>query len=465
MKTHPSRQFAGLCLLVSALSAHGQSAAWWSAYKQQHGLPPGLIYNDWCAQGCPQGSAPAATVNPQQQMMMNTANAVGQQIGQQIGQQLGNWLFGGGNNNNSGPSQAELEAQRQQQEAALQQAEQQRQQQRIQELARRFNMATQMRAGWDGREQAMSSELTGVFDQPVSGSTDFFGSSGGVNPAGLNALNNDTSVVDLRDDARLGLPAIDTPPSAPATADATAAADPDGAVVLSSDTVDPNFLAAEQTRAAQTTAYNDSLWRWNEMPATSGPNTGGGTIQALQNQAAGWANEKLKAIGWDQAQPYLSELPGYSVFKYAKGALKTAQGDYNVLNGQASKILLMDEENITQAADALGHNNGDDIGMADKVMENFQRRADQSQDAYLKLAGDKAGAGLSSRMTADGLLGKGPYGTAFGEHSMFFPDTTPDKAWQKPLVVPLATTQAQLGYSPWSQQQYHVNLNEVGYGF
>ena len=51
---------------------------------------------------------------------------------------------------------------------------------------------------WDGRDQAMSQELSGVSDVPIGPQTPFFGSGGPVGASNSDPLSDDTSVVDLR---------------------------------------------------------------------------------------------------------------------------------------------------------------------------------------------------------------------------------------------------------------------------
>lgn len=186
---------AAICLVVAfyIYPAAGQSGAEWNTYKQQNGIAMHWTYNDWVNAGMPhdgQSGSPSGIPSGgnsfqqmQQQIMLQGASAVGQALGQSLGEML----FG------SPEDQARQQAQEQARQAELaRQAEAERQAAEQARLAR-VAIAAKLRNSWNASDEAMSQQLSGVFDIPLGKSV-----SRSKNQAAIDGAFDDTSIVDLR---------------------------------------------------------------------------------------------------------------------------------------------------------------------------------------------------------------------------------------------------------------------------
>lgn len=385
----------GIAIALSVFSAAGQSGAEWTAYKQQNGIAPGWTYNEWVAAGCPrntQSASPGGGMNPGQQMLNQAAS----QVGQQIGKSIGDWLFG----NNSGPSQADIQAAQ-----AAQQAEQARQAELTRQAAEearlgRIANSTKLRTMWNANDEAMSEQLSGVFDTPGRSSTPRSGTGGSLggnpddalldktsvvdlrgggtgtqffgegNSSGMELDSNDTSLVDLRGTSSGGPRGLQ-----PIVISRDSSVVSVGGVGIQMGTVDPNFLAAQQSRAQQTPSY--AQMRWNTPPMASDQANSMDRLNVLRIQVGTWGKNYLLDKAMEKALSSWSALS--STLRNSKGEADSLS---ELFYGQASKNFSLFANSAMESVEINATPGSDGRAYADSLFQQFEERGRNQQHDY-----------------------------------------------------------------------------------
>ena len=307
-----------------------------------------------------------------QQMMMAGAQFVGQQIGQALGQAL----FGPNNGQNS-----QLEAEQARQAEAL------RQQQIAAEHQARIARAAELRVNWDQRDANLSNELADVLSTPGPKSTAFFGLGGGADPSAV--LNEPASGNGPDPFDSAGPVAV---PDAGGAGDSSVVVldDPSGTPALS-----PEFLAAQQQRAADTAAYEMSLSSWRRTalvavpPSSTGPDWQGPLAEKLKAYGISRAIAEAKgSSAYANLTKSLEYLPGYGWMVKAKNAYDYAsnlhgQFDaiYHPLQTQANRTLSVAMDGMSNATYALAS----PATSGSTFLEDYNQRVEAQGGEYEKL--------------------------------------------------------------------------------
>jgi len=342
----------------------------------------------------------------------------------QVTQGVMNWLM----SPPSGPSAAEIEAQRQREEAARQEAIRQEQLRLERERLVRVKQAGDLKNEWDNRDAQLTESLGGVFDVVRHRNTPTFGQRDNarldpepapvvISPAPIGV--NDAATVNLGGAGLSASPALLSPPIS----------------------LMPTYQNLPLPLPVPSSGSSDELKAWLKDKS----------IEAAREGASDYVHEFEKkhwfagyyiARVWDGANTtydYVSDLRE----QYHEMADK-----FQAVHADARQTIFGD---ISLAAANLGSQHTDDAGLSDRVDEHFKHEARSFQDAALDLAEKRIKRELKARWDRDALI------------AGYDPSDTAEKPWEQPRVVPLETTKAQLGYSPWSQQQYHIYLGEAGY--
>jgi hypothetical protein len=307
-----------------------------------------------------------------QQMMMAGAQFVGQQIGQALGQAL----FGSNNGQNS-----QLEAEQARQAEAI------RQQQIAAEHQARIERAAELRSVWDQRDANLSNELADVLTTPGPKSTAFFGLGGGADPSAV--LNDPASGAGPDPFDSAGPVAV---PDAGGAGDSSAVVldDPSGTPALS-----PEFLAAQQQRAADTAAYEMSLSSWQRTslvaapPSPTGPDWRGPLAEKIESYGISRAIAEVKgSSAYTNLTKSLEYLPGYGWMVKAKNAYDYAsnlhgQFDalYHPLETQANRTLNVAMDGMSDATYALAS----PTTSGSAFLEDYNQRVEAQGGEYEKL--------------------------------------------------------------------------------
>gem|GEM_PF-7011881 len=361
-----------------------------------------------------------------QQQAQQMRMAAAQMVGQQLGQMLADSLFG--SKSNQGAAQAAAAARQaaiiqQQQIAAARQA--------------RIEHAAALRTDWDRRDAQMSDDLAEVFNAPISGSSALFGASG-PDAASVQA--------ELASDSTSLVIPLDT--SVPLAPPATPTANSDPSVVVLDDSkplaLAPEFLAAQQQRAAQTMAFNDSLSPWARTPAAAAPVP----RSALYDRNA--LAEKVDDFAIDQAIEHLSEaakhMPGYGWVgqaKYAYALHEQYEALRNPFQTQNDRTLALLMRGMTDATDQLAseHLGGEDL--ANNYFAEIQREGGRYGDMTQSLIKKQIRWGLSESTDRDVDIMSG--------------SSEPSR-----VRAVRGEPNSYIRVNIW-QQQSGANLNEIGY--
>jgi hypothetical protein len=230
-----------------------------------------------------------------QQLMMAGAQMAGQIAGQLLAQALFN---------PGADQQAQQAALQQQQElAALHQAQ--------------VTHAAQMRSEWDQRDAGMSDDLASVFSSPGPKSTAFFGVGGGPDSSSILSEPAPSTSTDFFDSA--GSVAVSDP-----------APTPDSSVVVidspsAAPALAPEFLAAQQVRAVQTSAFNDGLSSWGRVSVSAPPVPAADWRGMVADQFTSYGisfaiNEVKGSAAYANMMNSLQYVPGYEWAGKAKSA-------------------------------------------------------------------------------------------------------------------------------------------------
>lgn len=342
---------------------------------------------------------PTGNFTPQQQLMLQGASIFGQMLGNELGKAL------------RGPSAEEVEAQRLQQEEAARRAAELERQRQEQQKALRIATAASLRVNWDGRDRAMSQELSGVFDLPVGGSTPFFGAGGTISGDLSELLQDDTSTVDLRDTAAGGSPNTEELGTASIGIPSDSTAVSISGAGIQMGTVDSNFFNSQKVRAQETQAFSEQQWRWNSMPALPrrAP-TSAEQIAEWQAKARGYVYDKVRdsvsAELKSQLEDYAKKIPGYDTLEYFKGLNETREKLMKGLEDPYGRILEQDFATANRAVVVLGSGNLGDDGLIDRNQEELERQAKSVKDSAYSMAKDAALDGYKDRRDLDEELEK-----------------------------------------------------------
>lgn len=323
-----------------------------------------------------------------QQQMQQLRLATAQMVGQQIGQMLADSLFG------SKSSQAAAQS-----AAAARQAAILQQQQIAAARQARIEHAAALRMDWDQRDTQMAADLADVFNAPVSGSSALFGSNGPDAASVQAELASDSRSLVVPLDMSVPLTSLATP---------TASSDP-SVVVLDDDkplALAPEFLAAQQQRAAQTMAFNDSLSPWAQTPAAAAPVPGAALYD--RNTLA----EKVNGFAVDQAVDHLAEaaqrLPGLGWVGRAKSVYDYADalhGQYEALRHpfqtENDRTLALFMRGMTEATDQLASPNRGGQEFAETYFAEIQRQGGRYGDMAQSLIEKQIHWGLSGSTRHD----------------------------------------------------------------
>jgi hypothetical protein len=361
-----------------------------------------------------------------QQMMMAGAQIVGQQLGQMLGQAL----FGSG----SDPA-AQL---------AAEQARQAEEQQLAARHQAQIDSAAQMRIDWDQRDAAMSNELAGVFSTPGAKSTAFFGVGGGPDPEStLSDATAGNSVTDPNSGA-------------------TAASDPSGddAPLVVDDaagtpSLAPEFLAAQQTRAAETAAFESSLSSWERTSTPAPPvpadDWAAPYAEKFKDYAVGQIADKIKSTSvYSNFTNTLQYVPGYewavkakSAYDYAQGLRGKFDALYNPYQTEVNKTLGAIESSTTAVAvySASGQINAS--GLEDQISPATDEQANGFDGMAMSGIKGQVKSGLSNASSRDAAIQK-----PSDEVALIRPVSGESNSYVRRQI--------------W-QQQPGANLNEAGY--
>ncbi len=173
------------------------------------------------------------------------------------------------------------------------------------------------------------------------------------------------------------------------------------------------------------------------------PDDMAGTAAWLGDKSSEWANKTVSAKIKDTLEPYLKNIPGYSVIGAAKGYYDQYGKYVKLIRPEALKDFGMAENFAMRSVEINASPSASDGGLNVEMDTAFEQRIRASQTNYMKGAASQFASGMGKQNAKDekqAVTGKNPDN-----------------------VVPLNTSQDKIGYHTFDKSLYPANLNEAGY--